>query len=53
MGLVFSQSYALIEYETFKEAQNAFDATNGEDLLGQKIAVDWAFTKGPNKGRKR
>lgn len=49
----FLKGYALIEYESFKEAQNAFDATNGEELLGQKLAVDWAFTKGPNKGKKR
>jgi len=49
----FLKGYCLIEYETFKEAQNALDALNGEDLLGQKIGVDWAFRKGPSKRKKK
>ena len=47
------QGYALIEYETFKEGQNALDALDGEDLLGQPLAVNWAFSKGPAKKKKR
>ena len=45
------QGYAFIEYETFKEAQAAINATDGQTLLGQVIHTDFAFVKSANAGR--
>lgn len=43
------QGYALIEYESFEEAQAAIRAMNGTQLLTKTIFVDWAFSRGPVK----
>ncbi|KAG5517493.1 hypothetical protein RHGRI_038035 [Rhododendron griersonianum] len=41
----FVKGYALIEYETFEEAQKAIHEMDGTELLTQTINVDWAFSK--------
>jgi RNA-binding protein 8A len=47
----FLKGYALVEFETYKEALAAKDDLDGSDMLGQTVAVDWAFVKGPRKNR--
>lgn len=46
----FVKGYSLVEYASQKEAQGAIDTMHGEKIMGQEIAVDWAFSSGPSRG---
>jgi RNA-binding protein 8A len=41
----------LIEFETYKEAKGAIEASNGSELLGQIIQTDFAFIRGAVESR--
>lgn len=50
---LFSQGYALVEYETFSEAQAAISGSNGTTLLEQVVQCDFAFVRPPPSGPKQ
>lgn len=51
--LVAEQGYALVEYETLADAQEAISNANGSTLLEQELACDFAFVRPPPSGPKQ
>ena len=49
----FAKGYALVEYGSQKEAEGAISSMDGEALMGAKITVDWAFSRGPTRAQRR
>ena len=45
----FVKGYALVEYETKAQAKAAIDDSDGQEIFGQIVSVDWAFWNGPSK----
>ena len=45
------KGYILIEYPTLDEANAAIKGANGEELLEQKVTVDFAFVRPPPVGK--
>eukprot|EP01039_Chlorochromonas_danica_P002020 gene2018-2203_t len=41
----YVKGYALIEYESFEDAQTAIKEMNGGQLLDREVSVGWAFNK--------
>ncbi|XKL64374.1 hypothetical protein PGB90_004460 [Kerria lacca] len=41
----FLKGYALIEYESYKEATAAKEALNNINILGHIVTIDWCFVK--------
>lgn len=46
-----TQGYAMVEYATKKEAEDAISNMNGQEFLTQPLQVTWCFTKGAAKKR--
>jgi len=43
----YVKGYALVEYASRKEAQDAITGLQGTELLANTLDVTWAFSKGP------
>ncbi|KAF1831395.1 RNA-binding domain-containing protein [Decorospora gaudefroyi] len=49
----YVKGYVLIEYSTLDEAKAAVKAANGQELLEQKVTVDFAFVRPPTSSKSR
>merc|ERR1712118_293923 len=43
----FIKGYALVEYDSRKNAERALNEIDGKTFLGKEVRVDWAFAEGP------
>jgi len=49
----YVKGYCLIEYKDRAEAKRAIDEMDGQELLGERVRVDWAFVKKPDAAAPR
>mmetsp|Transcript_27175 Transcript_27175/g.31342 ORF Transcript_27175/g.31342 Transcript_27175/m.31342 type:complete len:134 (-) Transcript_27175:233-634(-) len=49
----YVKGYALVEFEDYKQAQQAIESMDGEKLLDRVVQVDWAFKKPQRAGGKQ
>lgn len=42
-----AKGYALIEFATYEEAEDAIKSMNGNKINQKPLKVDWAFKTGP------
>jgi RNA-binding protein 8A len=49
----YIKGYALVEYETYREAHDAINGMSSTNILGKTVEVDWAFVKPPPSGSYR
>jgi len=47
----YVKGYALIEYETKKEAEEAINKMNASEFMGNQLRVSWAFQTGAIRGK--
>uniref|UniRef100_A0A915MNA4 RNA-binding protein 8A n=1 Tax=Meloidogyne javanica TaxID=6303 RepID=A0A915MNA4_MELJA len=48
----YFKGYAIVQFETQKEAADAIAGLNGYDFLGQELSADWCFVKGGRDKRR-